>query len=286
MKRQLANNQTTSSVISITPAEAARPPRDRMSKSTSFAPAVALAAAIFGLPLLAARFSGTVSGAWDRDLLLRLNSFAATDSLYVWELANNSLFRGFPIFFSMLALWFAGDDRERRSRMLTGLIAVCLATVLSVWIQFHFVTHIRPLLDPAFPLNVADPRWSLDWDRRDSFPSDTSTLFFALATLILIENRLVGLLCFLWVAVIIALPRIIFGWHYPSDVVGSLVLGPSCVLLFYAIPYPRALFERMLIRLRDHMYIVHALLFIFLSDASMLFVSLQKLGKDLVRLLG
>ncbi|RTE92006.1 hypothetical protein D6B98_16535 [Bradyrhizobium sp. LVM 105] len=67
---------------------------------------------------------------------------------------------------------------------------------------------------------------------------------------------------------------------------GSLVLGPACVLLFYVIPYPRELFERMLIRFRDYMYIVHALLFIFLSDASMLFISLQKLGKDLVRLLG
>ncbi|MDA9463540.1 hypothetical protein XH87_02795 [Bradyrhizobium sp. CCBAU 53415] len=231
----------------------------------------------------AARFSETASGIWDRDLLLRLSSLAATDSLHIRELDNNSLFRGSPIFVSLLALWFAGDDRKPCSRMLVGLIAVCLATVISVWIQFHVTTHMRPLLDPALPLNVADPRWSLVWDRRDSFPSDTSTLFFALATLILIEHRLAGILCFLWVAVIVAVPRVIFGWHYPSDLGGSLALGPACILLF---PYPQALCERMLIRFQNHMYLVHAFLFILLSDVSMLFISLQKFGKDLVRLFG
>ncbi|WP_081492508.1 MULTISPECIES: phosphatase PAP2 family protein [Bradyrhizobium] len=286
MDRNLAKNHARSSLLSVIPAAGTGAVWDGLSKSTFSALIIALAAAIFGLQFSAARFSETASGIWDRDLLLRLNSLAATDSLHIWELDNNSLLRGSPIFFSLLALWFAGDDRKRRSRMLVGLIAVCLATVISVWIQFHVTTHMRPLLDPALPLNVADPRWSLGWDRRDSFPSDTSTLFFALATLILIEHRLVGILCFLWVAVIVAVPRVIFGWHYPSDLGGSLALGPACVLLFNAVPYPQALCERMLIRFQNHMYLVHAFLFIFLSDASMLFISLQKLGKDLVRLFG
>jgi undecaprenyl-diphosphatase len=197
----------------------------------------------------------------------------------VWELATDSLFRGFPVFFSLVALWFADDSRERRSRMLAGLLATCVATGLSLWVQFHLATHTRPLLDPAIPLNIADPRWSLDWDRRNSFPSDTSTLYFALATVIFLEKRLVGLFCLLWVAVIIAVPRVIFGWHYPSDIVGSLVLALACVLLFNTVPYLRALFERILILFESRMYIVHALLFIFLMEAFEVFLSLQKLGK-------
>jgi membrane-associated phospholipid phosphatase len=228
-----------------------------------------------------------ISGNWDRELLLTLNSFVGSDSRSLWQLANNQLFRGFPIFFSLVALWFSGDCKIRRSRMLAGLLAVCLATVLSVWLQFHLAAHTRPLLDPTLHLKIIDdPRWSVVWDRTSSFPSDTATLFFGLATIIFLEKRLVGFFCFLWVAAIIAVPRVVFAWHYPSDIVGSLVLGPACVFLFNAIPYPRMAFERSLMLFEGRMYIVHALLFIFLSDASNLFLSLQEVGKKLARALG
>ncbi|MBR0824859.1 phosphatase PAP2 family protein [Bradyrhizobium manausense] len=239
------------------------------------------AAAVFGFLIFSARFSQAIGGIWDRDLLLWLNSFAASHQ-YVWQLANNSLFRGFPVFFSLGALWFADDSRERRSRMLAGFLATCVATVLSVWMQFHLATHTRPLLDPAIPLNFAAPSW--DWDRRNSFPSDTSTLFFALATVIFLENRLVGLFCLVWVAVVVAVPRVIFAWHYPTDIVGSLVWGLACVLLFST--YLRTLFERTLILFEHRMYIVHALVLMFLIEASDLFLSLQSLGKILVQLAG
>jgi membrane-associated phospholipid phosphatase len=285
MSRSLAEQQAGSSMGSMVLTDGAGGLGARPTKKTLSATIIALAAATFGL-LFFARFSGALGGIWDRDLLLWLNSFAPSSNLYVWEVGNNREFRGLPITFSLVALWFAGDSRERRSRMLVGFFAVCLATLLSVWIQFHLATHTRPLLDPALPLNIVDQRWSLDWDHRDSFPSDTATLFFALATVIFLESRLVGLFCFLWVAAIIAVPRVIFGWHYPTDIVGSLALGTGIVVLFTAIPYPRLLFERMLILFEDHMYIIHALLFVFLSEVSDLFFSFQKLGKNLVQLLG
>jgi membrane-associated phospholipid phosphatase len=144
----------------------------------------------------------------------------------VWELSNNALFRGFPVFFPLV-----------------GFLATCMAAVFSLWMQFHLATHTRRFLDPTISLTIADQRWILDWDRRASFPSDTATLYFALATVILLENRLVGLFCLLCVAVIIAVPRVILGWHYPTDIVGSLVLGLASVFLFNTVPYLRTLFE-------------------------------------------
>ena len=95
---------------------------------------------------------------------------------------------------------------------------------------------------------------------------------------------MIGLFCFVWVAAIIAIPRVIFGFHYASDIIGSLVLGPACVFIFAKGPYPRRLFERTLTLLEDRLYIVHALLFVFLAEASTLFLSLEALGKELVRL--
>jgi undecaprenyl-diphosphatase len=218
----------------------------------------------------------------DRDILLTLNSFGGANK-DLWELANNSLFRGFPLFFSLPALWFSGGHRELRGRMLAGLLAVCLVTILSVWLQFHVDVHTRPILDPALHLETAVPAGT--WDRTSSFPSDTATLFFGLAAVVFVEERLVGLFCFVWVAVIIAIPRVIFGFHYASDIVGSLILGSACVFMLAGSPYPRRLFERMLMRFEGRMYVVHALLFVVLAEASNLFLSLQALGKELVRLL-
>ena len=250
---------------------------DGTTKKATLAPIIA-AAAIFGFLFFSVRFSQAVGSSWDRDLLLWLNSFAASH-WYVWELSNNALFRGFPIFFSLVALWSGDGSKERRSRMLAGFLATCVAIGLSLWMQFHLATHTRPFLDPTISLNIADQRWILDWDRKGSFPSDTATLFFALATVIFLENRLAGLFCLLWVAAIIAVPRVIFGWHYPTDIVGSLILGLGCILLFDTVRYLRTLLERTLILFESRMYIVHALVFIFLMEAFELFHSLQKLAK-------
>jgi len=95
---------------------------------------------------------------------------------------------------------------------------------------------------------------------------------------------LVGLICFLWAIVVVAMSRVAFGFHYPSDIIGSLILGSGFVFLFNKLPYPRVAFERMLFAFSGRMYLVHALLFVFLAEASNLFLSLEQLGKDFVRL--
>ena len=135
----------------------------------------------------------------------------------------------------------------------------------------------------ALQLETVIPPWT--WDRMSSFPSDTATLFFGLAAVVFVEKRLVGLFCFVWVAAIIAIPRVIFGFHYASDIIGSLVLGPASVFLFADSPHLKGLFERTLMWFENRMYVVHALLFVFLAEASDLFLSLQALGKELVKLI-
>jgi len=219
-----------------------------------------------------------ISANTDIDLLLTLNSLVGSNvDIRLWDFGNYQVVRGFPIFFSLVALWFSDNCIKRRSRMLAGLSATCLAVLLSVWLQHHITPHIRPLLDPALHLNIADPQWATVFKRQGSFPSDTATLFFSLAAIIFLENRLVGCLCFLWVLVIIGAIRVVFGWHYPSDIVGSLILGPACVYLFIKIPYLVPLFERALKLFESRMYIVHALLFVFLTEANNLFYGFQQI---------
>jgi undecaprenyl-diphosphatase len=219
-------------------------------------------------------------GDMDIELLQTLNSLLGSNDLHnrrLWEFCENALFRGFLVFFSLLALWFSGDCIKRQSRMLAGLGATCLAVLLSFWLQNQITPHIRPLLDPALHLNIADPQWATVFEHQGSFPSDTATLFFSLAAIIFLENRLVGFLCFIWTLVIIGGYRVVFGWHYPSDIVGSLILGPAVVYLFINIPYVVPLLERALKLFEDRMYVVHALLFFFLMDVYNLFNGLRRI---------
>jgi undecaprenyl-diphosphatase len=70
----------------------------------------------------------------------------------------------------------------------------------------------------------------------NSFPSDHSMLFFALSTGLWTVNRRAGLMAMAWSFVIIDLPRIYLGVHYPSDVVGGAILGILCMMAFLAFP--------------------------------------------------
>lgn len=220
----------------------------------------------------------TMTGNADIEILQALNRFFVLndhEGKFILGIAGNPLFRGFPIFFSLAALWFSVDGNARRSRMLLGLLAACLATLLSVWVQHHFTPHVRPVLDPATRIRIFDPKGLLEWYRKGSFPSDTATLYFSLVAIIFLEKRLVGILCFVWAFLTVGVARVALGLHYPSDVLGALVLGPGLVWLFESIPQLRTLSERALGLFQTRPYIVHALVIVFLAEAYNLLLGLQ-----------
>src|SRR5258708_39066816 len=91
-------------------------------------------------------------------------------------------------------------------------------------------------------------------------------MFFGLAMVIFLDNRWVGLFCLVWATAIIAIPRIAFGWHYPSDIAGSAVLGPGFVFFFERISYFRILMERAVNFFYKRMFLVNSILFVFFAE--------------------
>ena len=77
-----------------------------------------------------------------------------------------------------------------------------------------FVAH--PELVRIFAPHAADP----------SFPSDHATASFAIATAILLRNRLWGSVA-LVAATLLAVSRVVIGVHYPLDVLAGAALGSS-----------------------------------------------------------
>ena len=61
-------------------------------------------------------------------------------------------------------------------------------------------------------------------------------LFFALSTGLWTVYRPAGAVAFAWSLLVIDLPRIYLGIHYPSDVVGGAILGIICMVGFLALP--------------------------------------------------
>lgn len=170
----------------------------------------------------------------DVGITLWLNGLFAphpvASSLYD-RMANNNLFRGLPIFMSISWLWFRNEQPDTRLQISLGLIGACLATIVSVGLQKAGLPHVRPFLDPALGLAVPSQidlvGWANAWP---SWPSDTATLFSALTMIIIVQNRALGALIGVWLTVVILLPRVIFGYHYTSDVLSGVILGGLAVL--------------------------------------------------------
>jgi undecaprenyl-diphosphatase len=215
----------------------------------------------------------------DVQLLLELNHFVPQDHLAAKLLyfpTDNAIIRGLPIVWPLFHYWFSPEYRDRRSRILIGVFAACFATVLSISSQLAFQIQTRPFLDPALQLRGADIVPAAGFDHTSSFPSDTSTLFFALSTILLLENRKVGVFAFVWTFVMVGVIRVAYGWHYPSDVLGSLVVGPATVYAFSRIAVLRAVVDKALQRMEPRLYVVNALLFLVMADATYLFPAGQQ----------
>ncbi len=133
----------------------------------------------------------------------------------------------------LLGLWWRGPGApERRRRVL--LLAV-LAALLALGVNAALnVVLPRPrpfLVLPAHVLVASPPH-------DPSFPSDHAALTSAIATTLLwgvgAGWGVLGLLG----AVIIGASRVIVGIHYPSDIVGGLLVGVACAGIALRVEVP------------------------------------------------
>jgi undecaprenyl-diphosphatase len=116
-------------------------------------------------------------------------------------------------------LWFLsrpGDDRKWKLACASAYAAAALAYVLNFVIH-HVHDRARPYEAHAF----RHP-WSSSTDA--SFPSDHTSLSFAIAFAVLMFDRTVGAI-FLAIAAVIGIGRLFIGAHYPGDVLGGVLVG-------------------------------------------------------------
>ncbi len=165
----------------------------------------------------------------------------------VEALAELNLTRGLLLIALLWWIWFrydravgaAGEAAREVARLrareiviaaiVSGLIALAIGRLLAHELPFRLRPIFEPQLHGLYPAangRVLLPRtWS-------SFPSDHAMLWGAIATGIFFASRPAGIYALVHVIVLICLPRLYLGLHYPTDLLVGLALGVgiACVM--------------------------------------------------------
>lgn len=154
---------------------------------------------------------------------------AVLDSIILF-VTTNHLFKGGAVVLVLWYLWFQKGNKKnnRPAIILTFLgcfLTIFIARVLALTLPFRYRPLHKPPTDYILPFNMP-----LDYaDGMSSFPSDHAALFFALATGVYFVSKKMGLATLLYTLVVICLPRVFLGLHYPSDILGGAVVGISVI---------------------------------------------------------
>lgn len=166
----------------------------------------------------------------------------------VESVVNMYLFKGVILIALLWWIWFRpvdtpGQDGEAVRRYHREVVVIAIASGFIALMAGRLLAHhlpfrLRPMyvaeLRAYFPeANVDEPvlrTWS-------AFPSDHCMLWCAVAMGIFFASRPAGIYALFHSVVLIGLPRIYLGLHYPTDVLAGIALGIAivCVLNVRAI---------------------------------------------------
>jgi undecaprenyl-diphosphatase len=133
----------------------------------------------------------------------------------------------------VLLVWLALFDSSRPGQLqkgfelLLGSVFFSLfATLIARGVAISLPFRARPFATSSLHLQLPISSFLvlINWS---SFPSDHATLFFALASGILMVSRRMGYFAFAWVVFFICLPLLCLGVHWPTDIIAGTALGVS-----------------------------------------------------------
>jgi undecaprenyl-diphosphatase len=275
--RQEVREEKMSSTVNppVVPPVALEPYQSRGFISPGF---IASAALLIGSMLVAAYRQQE----WEFPLVRALNTFARHSMLLdrtMHALTTRDLLQGVPFIGLIWFLWFAGDDTAPRARLLVGTIAASFAGVLSRIIQIELPTHLRPLhqaqLGFVLPFGVEPDALN----HFNSFPSDHGAVFFTLCAVIWRERPQLGMAAFAWAA-IIDFARVYEGFHFPSDVIGSIAVGLLILYMCQPVHGVRAV-SRALAFAQNRAAWFYLAAFVMTYQIATLFDDLREIGRGM-----
>jgi undecaprenyl-diphosphatase len=165
----------------------------------------------------------------------------------VETVSNMYLCKGLVLIALLWWVWFRpeaklGDDGAALRRyhhevvvlaIVSGLVALAAGRLLAHHMPFRLRPIYEPQLHALYPVAHITEILPRTWS---AFPSDHAMLWCAIATGIFLASRPAGIYALLHVIVLIGLPRVYIGLHYPTDVLAGVALGIGIAAVMNAPP--------------------------------------------------
>ncbi len=201
----------------------------------------------------------------DMTILNGLNNFSHLSwkfDFIVHFISFNHLVKGGVLLTLFWWLWFKKKTQPYVQQHLTSTLYGCfVAMVLARALQLLLPFRLRPLheqgLEFVLPYTMR-PMIMKGWS---SFPSDHAVLFFALSVGIVFVSKKAGIFALIYTTLVISLPRMYLGLHYPTDILGGACIGISISLLCNTKVFTKKIAQRTLDSLEDKPEILYTLLF-------------------------
>jgi undecaprenyl-diphosphatase len=165
--------------------------------------------------------------------LIWLNQFMfrwpLLDQVAEWVLKAD-IVKFLPMVLAVCWLWFDRTPKQAVNRpilvelLFTNFAALFIGRFSALLLPFRDRPVFNPDLHLVIPFEPGLRTWS-------SFPSDHAVLAFAFAASLFRLSPTIGLWACLHATVIICLPRLYFGLHYPSDLIAGGLIGIALALI-------------------------------------------------------
>ncbi len=154
----------------------------------------------------------------DIKLLYFLNNFAGKSQIFdTLTVFLASYLQYFLVAAFLLLLYFSAYPRREKLYLFwTTILSIIVARLGITEIIRLFYHRPRPFVTLQVHQLLSENEWS--------FPSGHSAFFFAMATAIYCYNKKWGIGFFI-AAILMNTSRIVAGVHYPSDILGGMIVG-------------------------------------------------------------